>query len=81
MISTWEKGKKPEQALQLFEEMQRRGLQPNVITFHAVVSACEKGKQPEQALQLFGKMQRRCLGRVLITFNAVIRACNMCGMF
>ena len=34
--------------------MQRRCLEPDVITFSAVISACEKGKQPEQAWELFG---------------------------
>merc|ERR1712226_493629 len=52
VISACEKAKQPEQALQLFEEMQRRVLEPDVITFSAVISACEKGKQPEQAHEL-----------------------------
>jgi len=60
--------------LQLFAEMQRRGLEADVITFSAVISACEKGKQPEQALQLFEEMRRRVLEPDVITFSAVISA-------
>ena len=33
--------------------MRQQGLVPDIITYHALISACEKGKQPEQALELF----------------------------
>ena len=46
-----------EKALQLFEAMRQHGLQANVITHTAVISACEKGILPDRALQLFEKMQ------------------------
>ena len=52
-------GKLPERALELLAEMQGRGLDPNVITFSAAISACEKGQQPERALELLAEMQGR----------------------
>ena len=48
-------------ALELLEEMQRRCLLPNVITYSAAISACEKGQQPQQAMQLLNQMQHRGL--------------------
>ena len=35
----------PEKALQLFDEMQQQGLEPNVITYTAVISAGELSLQ------------------------------------
>ena len=40
------------QALHLLQELQLRGILPNVITYNAAISACEKGQQPQQALHL-----------------------------
>ena len=57
LVSTCEKGKQPERALKLFEEMRLPGFVPDVITYSALISACEKGKQPERALKLFEAMQ------------------------
>lgn len=50
LISACEKGGKPEQALELFEAMLRRGVVPELITYNALISACEKGGKAEQAL-------------------------------
>ena len=60
-ISACEKGQKPQQTLQLLQELQLRGLQPNVITYSAAISACEKGQKPQQALQLLQELQLRGL--------------------
>ena len=50
LISTCEKGKQPQRALEVFQAMQQQGVVPDVITYSALISACEKGKQPQQAL-------------------------------
>ena len=39
--------------------MQPRGVEPNVITWNAAISACAKGAQWERALEFFEEMQRR----------------------
>ena len=44
-ISACEKGKQPDKALELLEDMQWSGLEPAVITYNAAISACEKGEQ------------------------------------
>ena len=43
-------------ALQLPEEMWQQGLQPNVITYNAGISACENGGMAEWASQHFDKL-------------------------
>ena len=60
---------------ELFEEMQRRGSQPNVITWNAAISACGKGAQWERALEMLEEMQRRGLQPNVITWSAAISAC------
>ena len=39
-ISACEKGQTPQQALHLLQELQLRGLLPDVITYSAAISAC-----------------------------------------
>ena len=56
--------------------MQQQGLEPNVITYNAMISACEKGQQAERVLQLFEAMQQQRLEPNVITYNAMISACG-----
>ena len=51
-ISACEKGQRPQQALHMLQELQLRGLLPDVITYSAAISACEKWHKPQQALHL-----------------------------
>ena len=41
----------------MFEEMQRRGLQPNIITWSAVISSCQQSGSLDQAIDLFLEAQ------------------------
>ena len=52
--------------------MQGQGLQPDVITYSATISACAKGHQPERALELLAEMQGRGLDPNVITYSAAI---------
>ncbi|XP_074568790.1 pentatricopeptide repeat-containing protein At2g45350, chloroplastic [Curcuma longa] len=45
-------------ALKLFQEMERRLLKPDVITFIAVLSACSHAGMVDEGLMCFEKMQR-----------------------
>ena len=60
----------PERALQLLDEMQQQGLEPNVITYTAVISA------RELTLQLFDEMRLQGRQLKVITFSAVFTACG-----
>ena len=62
--------------LQLFDDMQQREVEPDVITFNALISACEKEHQAEKALQLFDEMQQRGLEPDVITHTALCSACG-----
>ena len=45
-------------ALELFAEMKRADIQPNVITYNAMISTCEKVKDLDAALEFFAGMKR-----------------------
>ena len=75
-ISSCEKGQKPKQALHLLQELQLRGLLPNVITYNAAISACEKGQKPQQALHLLQELQLRgLLPDVMRSFRETAAPC------
>ena len=57
-------------------QMQRRGMEPSVVTYSALISACGKGRDLKKALELFAQMQRRGLQLDVITFNALISVCG-----
>ena len=58
------------------QELQLRGLLPDVITYSAAISACEKGHKPHQALHLLQELQLRGLLPNVITYSAAISACE-----
>ena len=57
LISACDKGKKPEQAMELFEAMKRQVVVHDVITYSASIRACEKGQKLEEAMALFEAMK------------------------
>ena len=54
--------------------MQQHGIEPNVITCSALISALEKGKQPGRALKIFEQMQHHGIEHNGITYIALISA-------
>ena len=56
LISACERGKQPERAFSISENMQQQGVVPNLVTYSTVISACKKGKQFEWALEIFDGM-------------------------
>ena len=70
------RGQTPQQALHLLQELQLRGLLPNVITYSAAISACEKGQRPQEALQLLQELQLRgLLPDVMRSFRETVASC------
>ena len=55
-------------------EMRARGIEPNVISYNAAISACEKGSQWERALELLGEMRTRGVEPNVINYNTALRA-------
>lgn len=56
MISALASNGMEKEALDLFETMKKEGLQPNKVTFVAVLTACARGKLVELGLELFRSM-------------------------
>eukprot|EP00931_Biecheleriopsis_adriatica_P095279 TRINITY_DN6891_c0_g1_i10.p1 TRINITY_DN6891_c0_g1~~TRINITY_DN6891_c0_g1_i10.p1 ORF type:complete len:126 (-),score=29.61 TRINITY_DN6891_c0_g1_i10:130-462(-) len=54
--------------------MKQSGLQPDVITFNALISACEQGNHSEKALEIFAEMRQRGLQPNVITYDSLVRA-------
>ena len=44
------KGKEPEQALEIFKDMQQHGIARNAITYSALIRACQKSRAGIAAL-------------------------------
>ena len=61
--------------------MRAAGVQPNVISFNAAISACEKGGQCERALALLGDMRAAGVQPDVISFSAAISACEKGGQW
>ena len=63
-------------ALQLLVELQRRGLEQDVITYSALISARAEGENnAARALQLLVEMQRQGLEPDVFTYSALFNAC------
>ena len=55
--------------------MQRKGLEPDVITFSALFSDCEKSDDDaEKALQMLLEIQRKGLVQDVLTYGAPFNA-------
>ena len=53
VIGACEKAEQPEEALRVYEEMQRRGVAPNVASFVVVISALQKGAMWQKAMAVY----------------------------
>ena len=54
--------------------MMRRGLEPDVITFNALISACEKRQRWSTALRTLGELHCNGLDLDIISYNATMSA-------
>jgi pentatricopeptide repeat domain-containing protein 1 len=61
MISAYGSGKQWQKAEQMFEEMQRIGVEPSVVVYSAMITAYGKGDQWQKAEQVFVQLQSRGL--------------------
>ena len=75
LINASAKGYNVEKALQLLVEIQRKGLEPDVITFSALFRDCEKSDDgAEKALQMLLEIQRKGLVQDVLTYGAPFNA-------
>ena len=68
-------------AFLVFWNMQRLGLQPNVVTFTSLISGCGKEGQLGTALSLFDQMLFAGPAPNQLTYNACINASAKVGHF
>ena len=57
--------------------MRSQGLQADVVTYTATISACEKGRRWQRALGFFEEMRSQGLRANVITYNATISALGL----
>ena len=50
-----------DEALEDFGNMQKAGLETDVITYNSLITACANGGQTDEALEAFGNMQKSSL--------------------
>ncbi|CAL1172598.1 unnamed protein product [Cladocopium goreaui] len=65
-----------EWACDLFTSMTRAALEPNSISYNALITCCEKGRQWHRALVLLSAMGDNA---DVFSFSAAISACEKCG--
>ena len=78
-IGAFARARDAQSALGLLDEMQLRGIAPNVFAFNAALSACAKTGEWERALGLLDEMRANRVAPELLSFNAAISACARAG--
>lgn len=58
---------------------QECGLEPDTVTFNALISACARGRQYDRAQHMYRDMQERGVSSDTYTFNSLLNACEKCG--
>ena len=76
------RGESGEQAVELLRSSKSKyGVDPDVITYNAAISACEKGWQWERALELLEEMKSSGIEPDVISYSAAISACEKGGQW
>lgn len=52
-----------QEAVSLFDEMERKGLGRDLVTYNTVISSCVRASKDELALEIFGSMADDGIGR------------------
>ena len=61
-----------DKALEVYDEMQQRGLQPQLITYDALIRACEEAGLFDKALDIRDEMKQKGV----ITSNSLVSECK-----
>ena len=80
LVSTCEKRKNPELALDAFATMQRRAVAPNVVSMDTLLQACFASSQWERAVACFTEFVVRGLGPGRNSYSMMIKECEQRGL-
>ena len=56
--------------------MLRQALEPNMVTYSALISACGKGQELRRTFDVCEEMRRQALEPDMVTYSALISACG-----
>lgn len=79
MITAFVQGGCPEEALELFQEMETQNVKPNGITMVGVLSACAKKSDFEFGRWVHSYIERNRIGESLNLSNAMLDMYTKCG--
>jgi pentatricopeptide repeat protein len=74
VISACEKALVPHKALEIFDQMKRKGIRPTVVTYSALISAAENGQQWKLAFEVLEKMKAAGHRAIIIAYSAATSA-------
>ena len=78
-ITRFWKQRKFRDVVELCNEMDSRGIKPDVVTFNQLINVYGKLRRPELASKILESMEERGLQPNQITYNAAISACEKGG--
>jgi pentatricopeptide repeat protein len=79
IIAAYARDGVPEEALSLFRQMKRAGVQPNQFIFASVVSACANLVSLEQGVKLHKEIRRNGFESDVVVANALVDMYGKCG--
>ncbi|XP_057865084.2 pentatricopeptide repeat-containing protein At2g22070 [Cryptomeria japonica] len=79
MIAAYRRDGCPEEALTLFQQMQRIGVQPNQFTYSSILQACAKTRALEQGMDIHQSIMENGLLSDVVVGSALVNMYAKCG--
>lgn len=79
MIDVYGKSQQLSRSFSLFQSMCRAGVEPNVITYNALIAACARCNEPDMAYEVFEDMQDHGLKADKFSYGSLIDSCAKSG--
>jgi len=80
VIDVYGKARLLTRAFETYEQMMNHGIEPNAITYNALISACARSVNAQLAFRLFAVMRARGVRADKFTYGALIDACAKAGL-
>jgi len=69
----------PDRAFELWQKLEERGLEPDVVTYNTLLDVCAKAKLWERALLILKVMEANCVKADAVSLTTAITACRRAG--